>query len=132
MSKILKQSVSFNVSASFLYTIYMDSKKHSAAIGAPVKIGKKVGDGFSAHGDYIKGKNLLLKKNKMIVQTWRGSDWDKKDEDSIFMLTFEEKGKDKSTLHMVHANVPDKYAKGIDQGWKDYYWVPWKDYLKSI
>ncbi len=62
------------------------------------------------------------------MQTWRAVDWDKEDQDSIFIIRLEAKGKD-TVLHATHANLPDKHAKSIDGGWRTYYWEPWKKYL---
>jgi hypothetical protein len=55
----------------------MDSKKHSIATGAPANISPKERGRYSAHDNYIKGKNLQLVKNKLMVQTWRESGWEK-------------------------------------------------------
>ena len=129
MAKTIEQKVVFkNTTPKALYDLYMNAKLHSLITGAPAKISTKVGAAFSAHGDYIRGKNLHLVKNKLIVQTWRGTDWNKTDTDSIFMINLEPKGKN-VVLYAVHANVPDKEAAGIDQGWHDYYWNLWKQYL---
>jgi len=127
--KTLTQKVVFkNATPEQLYDLYMDAKLHSLVTGAPAKITKKEGASFSAHGDYIKGKNFHLVPGKLIVQSWRGQDWKKGDLDSIFMLQFEKQGKD-AVLNMVHANIPDKEADGIKSGWVDYYWTPWKAHL---
>ena len=127
--KTITQKVVFkNTTPEKLYDLYMDAKLHSLLTGAPAKITKKVGSSFTAHGDYIKGKNLHLIPGKHIVQSWRGKDWKKSDLDSIFMLQFEKQGKD-AVLNMVHANIPDDEADGIKSGWTDYYWTPWKAHL---
>ncbi len=127
--KTLTQKVVFkNATPEQLYELYMDAKLHSLVTGAPAKITKKEGTTFSAHGNYIKGKNFHLKPGKLIVQSWRGTDWKKSDLDSIFMLQFEKKGSD-AVLNMVHANVPEDQADGIKSGWADYYWTPWKQHL---
>ncbi len=129
MSKTIRQKVLFkNTSPKALYELYMDSKKHSAATGAPAKISAKEGGDFSAHDGYINGKNLHLAKDQLIVQSWRGADWDKSDQDSVFMIRLEKKGKD-TVLHAVHTNVPEKQAEGINKGWHDHYWKPWKKFL---
>lgn len=129
MAKTIVQKVVFkNTTPAVLYELYMDAKKHSLISGAPAKINKKIGAKFSAHGDYIKGKNLHLVKNKQIVQTWRGKGWDSKDPDSTFIIQLEKKGND-VVLHAVHANLPDEHAAHIDKGWFDHYWNPWKDHL---
>ena len=131
MAKTIVQKVVFkNTAPKTLYEIYMDAKKHAAAIGAAVKISAKEGSSYSAHGGYITGKNLQLIKDKLIVQTWRASDWSKSDIDSTFIINLEAKGKD-TVLHAIHANLPDKHAASINKGWHDYYWKPWKEYLKK-
>ena len=129
MPKTITQKVVFkNTSPKQLYELYMNAKKHSAATGAPAKITEKEGSKFSAHDGYITGKNLQLLKDKLIVQSWRGSDWDKADLDSTFIIRLEPKGKD-TTVNMVHANLPDNQADSISKGWHDYYWNPWKQFL---
>ena len=131
MPKTITQRVVFkNTTASELYELYMNAKKHSAATGTGTKISEKEGAKYSAGDDYITGKNLVLVKNKMIVQTWKAADWDKDEQDSIFILTFEQQGKN-AVLNMVHANIPDKHADSIKKGWTTYYWNPWKAYLAS-
>ncbi len=74
---------------------------------------------------YITGKNLQLIKNRLIVQSWHGSDWAAGEPDSVFMLFFEQKKKD-VVLYVTHANLPDAQAQSIDEGWHTYYWQPWK------
>ena len=120
--------VSRNTKPSSLYELYTNAKKHTDATGAPARIRPKAGTTFTAFGDYISGKNLQLVKDKLIVQTWRASDWSASAIDSTFIINLEPKGKD-VILHAIHANVPDKDAKGIQKGWNDYYWKPWKQFL---
>ncbi len=131
MAKTILQKVVFkNTTTKAVYDLYMNQKKHSELTGAPASITNKIGASYSVYEDYITGKNLELVKDKLIVQTWRGSDWDKTDGDSILTLTFTQKGKD-VTLKMIHANVPTKHIEGIKKGWDDYYWEPWKNYLEN-
>ncbi|HEY5037740.1 MAG TPA: SRPBCC domain-containing protein [bacterium] len=129
--KTLIQKIKFKASPKILFNMYMDSKKHSVATGGKAVISRKVGGSFSAHGGYIKGKNLKIVPNQMIVQTWRGGDWAAKDIDSIFILTFE-KASGGSLVTMVHANVPDRHGVHLAKGWKDHYWKPWNKYLASL
>lgn len=131
MPKNITQQVRFKgISAATLFNLYLDGKKHTAATGSPAEIQSAEGSKFHAHDKYISGKNLQLVKNRLIVQSWRGSDWHKTDPDSTFILLFEEKGKD-TILHMTHADVPDEFAEEIKTSWKTYYWQPWKKYLKE-
>ena len=129
--KTLIQKIKFKSEPGILYELYMDSKKHSLATGGKAVLSRKVGGSFSAHGGYIKGKNLLLDPGKMIVQSWRGMEWTKKDRDSTFILIFE-KTKGGGVVTMVHANVPDRFAAHLAKGWKDHYWKPWAKYLAGL
>ena len=129
MAKTITQKVVFkNTNVKVLYEMYLNEKKHSELTGGPAKITSKIGAAYSVYDGYITGKNLHLIKDTLIVQTWRGSDWNKADSDSILILKFETKGKD-VTLKMIHANVPSQHLDGIKKGWNEYYWEPWKKHL---
>ena len=88
MTEAIQQSVEFRVAPAVLYEMYMDSKKHSQATGAPAKLGRRAGAAFTAFGGELLGKNLLILPKKMIVQSWRAAHWKKSDPDSILVLTF--------------------------------------------
>ena len=129
MPKTIVQKVVFKDAAvKDLYDLYMNAKKHSLTTGAPAKISAKDGSTFSAYDGYITGKNLKLVKDKLIVQAWRGQDWSPDDYDSTFILALEQEGKN-AVLHAIHTNVPDNQVKGVDKGWYEFYWEPWKKYL---
>ena len=129
MAKNLVHKVVFkNTTPKALYDLYMNSKKHTVATGASAKMSNKAGGKYAVHNGYITGENLLLIKDKLIIQTWRTMEWDKTDPDSTFTILLEPKGKT-VTLHAIHSNIPDKYAPGIDKGWYAHYWEPWKKYI---
>ena len=129
MAKNIVQKVVFkNTAPKALYDLYMNAKKHSKATAAPAKISNKAGTKFSAHDGYIVGENLCLINNSLIVQSWRGGDWDKDSPDSIFIIQLEKKGKN-TILHAIHAGVPDKHTDSISKGWYTHYWEPWKKFL---
>ena len=129
MSKTIIQKVVFkNTTAKTLYDLYMNAKQHSKIAGSPVKISAKTGEKFSAHGNYINGRNIHLVKNKQIIQTWRAAGWDRSAVDSIFMINLEQSGKD-TILDMVHAYLPEKEVAGVKKGWTAHYWNPWKQHI---
>ncbi len=97
----------------------MDSKKHTALTGAKAVVSRKVGGKFSIFEGWCKGKNLILVKDKLIVQSWRASDW-KKGEDSTVTFKFD-KIKTGTLLTLTHG-APTKYAPGLKAGWREYYW----------
>ena len=130
MAKTITQKVVFkNTPVSKLYSMYLDSKQHTAINGgAKANISAREGAKYNVGENYITGKNLHLVKNKLIVQSWRAVDWAKDDIDSTFIMQFEQKGKD-AIINMTHANIPDKQVAGIKSGWTSYYWAPWKKLL---
>lgn len=131
MAKTISQKVTFkNTKPKALYGLYMDSKKHAKATGAPAKLSKKEGGEYSVHNNYIKGKNIKLIKDQFIMQTWRAVDWTEAEADSVFIINLEKKGKN-TILHAIHLNVPDAHAEGVEKGWFSHYWEPWKLYLKG-
>ena len=129
MAKTIQQTVTFNASPDELFDIYLDSKKHSAAVNDKAAISRAAGRKFSVFDGYITGTNLLIVPKRLIVQSWRGSDWKGREPDSVLILAFS-KAKGGGQIALVHANVPDTHAASINKGWRQYYWTPWKDYVR--
>jgi uncharacterized protein YndB with AHSA1/START domain len=75
MTPTILQRVKFPAPPKVLFEMYLDSKKHSGATGAPAKLSRKVGGAWSAHGGAIGGKNLLIVPGQRIVQAWRATHW---------------------------------------------------------
>src|SRR5579863_4409089 len=119
-------SIFQNATATKLYALFMDSAKHTAATGMPAKISPKVGGKWSAFGRMIHGKNLVVIPNRMIVQTWRSSEWKKADPDSILIVSFEKSASGGAQVELIHVGVPEYDQKGVTEGWVKYYWEPWK------
>jgi activator of HSP90 ATPase len=131
MTPAVEQAASFpKVTPADLYELFIDSAKHSAATGAPAKISRKVGGKWSAFDGMILGKNLALVPNRMIVQAWRSSAWKTADPDSILVVRFE-KTHNGAAAYLAHVGVPRYDHKGVTQGWRNYYWKPWKRYLRG-
>lgn len=129
MAKTIQQTVTLPASPRALYDIYMDARKHAAAVGSPVAISRRVGGTFRAFGGSLRGKNLALVPGRLIVQAWRGNVWKRTDPDSILILTFRPAAAG-GRVDLVHANVPDRVSPMITRGWNTYYWKRWKAYLR--
>ncbi len=117
-----------------LYRMYLNAREHATACGGwgKASIAPKPG-GRMAMTPHITGRFLRLVPGRMIVQTWRGSNWKKADLDSVLLLRFD-RVRGGTRLTMVHANVPDANAKSIGSrtsGWHKHYWQPWKAYLSK-
>lgn len=130
MKPPIEQTVKFNCAPEVLFELYMDSAKHSAATGSKAQVSRKPGGAFKAFEGVLKGRNLLIVPNQLIVQSWRSTAFKDSDPDSILILEFE-KAPGGSQVHMVHVNVPPQDHKGVTQGWPKFYWKPWKAYLAA-
>jgi activator of HSP90 ATPase len=130
MPKTFTQSLFFDAPPSALFELYTDARLHAEATGAGAAIEPAAGRAFTAWDGYIGGVNLHVVKDRMVVQTWRSADWSDKDEDSILVLLFEPE-RSGTRLLLTHANVPDEEAVELRKGWTEYYWKPWKAWLKS-
>src|SRR2546426_12716990 len=109
---------------------YPPPRRHAAACGGwgKAKIQARKG-GRMQMAPHSTGTFLSLVPGKLIVQTWRGSDWKRSDLDSVLILALPRRQRG-GRLAMVHANVPDAHARSITKGWHTYYWQPWKKYLR--
>lgn len=128
MRSVIKQSVVLPASPDQLFDTYLDPKRHSAFTGGPVKIGKKAGSAFDAFDGMLAGTMLALVPKRLIVQSWRSSNFKKKDLDSTLILEFSPHPKG-GRIDLVHLDVPPQDYDGVTKGWQQYYWTPWRSYL---
>ena len=126
-TKSIRQTAVFKAGPKEIYELLMDSKKHSAFSGGAARISRKVGGRFTAYDDYASGVNVKLVPGKLIVQTWRASDWPKAHYSTI---TFQLEKKGTGTkLTFIQTGVPIDQYEDVKQGWKDWYWEKMKEYL---
>lgn len=112
-----------------LYAMYLNPKLHAAFTGAPVKIAARAGAPFEAFGGAISGTILQVIAKRLIVQSWRSTQFAKRDMDSTLILAFSAQGKG-GRIELTHVNVADSDFGGVSEGWSKYYFVPWRAYLK--
>jgi activator of HSP90 ATPase len=129
MTKPIVQSVTFKASPGELFEMFTDSKLHSAATGAKASVSAKVGAKWVAFDGMILGKNLAMVPGCMIVQAWRASHWKDSDLDSVLIMNFS-KAPGGGKIDLVHVGVPQHDYQGVSKGWPQYYWEPWRAYLK--
>jgi len=130
VTKPIVQSVTFKASPQELFSIFTDSKKHSAATGAKASVSAKVGARWRAFSGMIHGRNLAVVPGRMIVQAWRASHWKQSDLDSVLIVQFS-KAPGGARIELTHVGVPQHDYQGVSQGWPQYYWRPWKAYLQQ-
>ena len=128
MAKV-HQEVTFSAPSARVYQALLGSAQHAKFTGAPAEIGKSAGDGWSAYGGKIFGRQVELVDGVRIVQTWRAGNWP----DGVHSLVrFELKPEGAGTkLILDHDAVPDDQVQHIDGGWAKMYWEPLRKYLET-
>jgi activator of HSP90 ATPase len=130
MEKI-KLSVTLPVEAKTLFKAWLNSKSHSAFTGGVAKVNSKIGGNYTAWDGYISGKNLELRENQFIKQSWRTSEFAVVAEDSILELSFKEKNV-KTTLELYHYHLQPGDGKKYLDGWKEFYFEPMRSYFNKV
>lgn len=129
MVRTIEQLVELPASAATLYRTYVDPKQHAAVTGAPVSIGEEPGSQFLAFNGTLSGRVLFTVPDRMLVQTWRSNQWDPEDLDSILTLRFVESGPASASIELIHVGVAESDLVGVTEGWTNFYWTPWREYL---
>jgi uncharacterized protein YndB with AHSA1/START domain len=130
MPRTVTHAVVLPRSPARLYSMYMDPKEHAAFTGAPVRIAARAGARFEAFRGALSGAILQVVPNRLIVQSWRSTQFAKRDLDSTLILSFwpdPQGGK----IEVTHVNVADSDFAGVSEGWFKYYWNPWRAYLEK-
>ena len=128
MSNMITLAVDLPAKPARLYDMYVNAKQHSAFTGAPVKIAARVGVRFEAFGGALSGTILQVVPKRLIVQSWRSTNFGKRDVDSTLILRFLPNGKS-GRIELTHVNVAERDFGGVSEGWQKYYFVPWRAYL---
>lgn len=132
MTTTLRQRVTIRgASAAELFDDFLDAKRHAGITGgSPARINAKEGSTFEVGDGYATGKNLRIVPKTLIAQSWRTTDFADGDPDSILVLAFSDTPQG-GRIDMTHANVPSDQADDYAEGWKEYYWKPWKAYVRE-
>jgi uncharacterized protein YndB with AHSA1/START domain len=126
---VIRQSVVLDAPPEQLFAMYLDPKRHAAITGGPVTISRKPGSAFKAFGGALSGRTLAVEAPRLIVQSWRSTGFGKHDPDSTLILAFSAAGRNKGRIDLLHIDVPKVDFKGVTEGWKLYYWKPWRAWL---
>lgn len=130
MTKPIHQSITLPASAAQLFKTFLDARAHAAVVGSKVSITAREGATWKAFDGMLSGRNLRIVPGRLIVQSWRSSGWKKDDDDSILVLAFDDTPMG-GRIDLTHLNVPAHDHKGVTEGWKKYYWRPWKKSLAA-
>lgn len=129
MPRTVTMGVDLPASAARLYRMYLNPREHAGFTGAPVRIAARAGAPFVAFGGALSGTILQLVPNRLIVQSWRSTQFAKADIDSTLVLSFWAQGRG-ARIELTHVNVADSDFASVSEGWSKYYWIPWRAYLQ--
>lgn len=125
--KVIKQKYIINAPIEKVWKALVDPRDIDSWGGGPSKMNDKEGFKFEFWGGDIFGKNIEVVPTKKLVQEWQYRGWKNP---SIVTFNLSSKG-DKTEAELIHEDVPDSEASDINQGWKDYYLGPLKDYVEK-
>lgn len=128
MRNVITDSVVLPAAAERLFGMYLDPALHAAFTGFPVTIAAVPGAKFEAFEGQLSGQILHVVESRLIVQSWRSTQFNDEDPDSTLILSFIPQG-DQGGIELVHLDVPDHDFEGVMQGWSQYYWKPWSAWL---
>ena len=125
--KVVKQTYEINAPVDKVWDALINPNQIEKWGGGPAEMNDQEGSEFKLWGGDIYGKNIKVIKNKMLVQEWIEGDWDKPS-----IVTFNLSESDgKTTVELIHTDIPDNQAKDIEEGWRDYYMIPLKELVES-
>jgi uncharacterized protein YndB with AHSA1/START domain len=129
MPRSVTMAVDLPASPARLYRMYLNPGEHAAFTGAPVKIAARAGAPFVAFNGALSGTILQVVANRLVVQSWRSTQFARKELDSTLILTFW-RHNNGARIELTHVNIADSDFAGVSEGWSKYYWVPWRAYLQ--
>ncbi len=110
-----------------IYNAWLESEAHAKMTGGEANCNSEKGAKFSTWNGYITGKNVDLIPNQKIIQTWRTSEFNESDEDSILSIELKEV-ENGTELTLTHSNIPEGQIQ-YKQGWENHYFVPMRHYF---
>lgn len=113
-----------------VYNAWLDSEEHARMTGDTARVTAVAGEAFEAWGGYIQGKNLELEPGKRILQSWRTSEFEESDADSLLEVVFTPEGS--GTRVMIHHSALPPHGMQYQQGWIDSYFTPMKEYFGNL
>ena len=110
-----------------VYQAWLNTEQHTGMTGGKAVISDEVGGEFTAWDGYISGKNLELNPPLRIFQSWRTTEFETSDPDSLLEITFVAEGP-ATRVTIRHSELPD-HGMQYQQGWIDAYFKPMKEYF---
>lgn len=128
--KTIKQTYHIHASVKDVWNALVDPKKIASWGGGEVHMDDKVGTDFKLWDGAIWGTNTVVVPYKKLVQDWYSKEENKWESPSRVTFTLV-KEKDGVRLDLVHNDVPDMNAYDIEDGWKEFYLGPLKEFVEN-
>lgn len=128
--KIIKQTYFIHAPIDTVWEALVNESVINAWGGGPAKMDDKEGTEFTLWGGSIWGTNKKVEPKKSLKQEWYSDEEQKWDKASLVTFTLYPE-KNTVRLDLLHEDVPDADARNIEDGWKEYYLGPLKEYLES-
>ncbi|MGB0429157.1 MAG: SRPBCC domain-containing protein [Bacteroidia bacterium] len=113
----------FKVSAKRVYNDWLSDKGHSLMTGGEATAKPIEGSHYTAWDDYIYGKQITLKEPTYIKQSWRSTEFNEDDEDSLVEIWLNDNA-DGCELKLTHSNIPLGQGERYKSGWIEHYFEP--------
>jgi uncharacterized protein YndB with AHSA1/START domain len=113
-----------------LYRAWLDAGEHGAFTGGTASIEPWVGGRHSAFDGYIQGTTLALDEPRLIIQTWRSTEFPEESDDSKLEIRFESVPGG-TQLTLIHTEIPEGQGEKYRKGWEDFYFKPMKEYFEG-
>jgi activator of HSP90 ATPase len=123
------QVVEVNASPSSIYSTLMNSGKHAKFTEMKAEIDATEGGAFTTCNGRNHGYNLVLQKNKRIVQAWTHRAFPEGHYSIVDIMLEEFEGG--TRLHFNHIGVPESCDGWLTEGWHKVYWEPLKNFLEK-
>lgn len=124
--KNLKKYYKIKASPSEVYAALTNPSSIEIWTGEKAEMSTNAGDNFSLFSGDITGKNLQFETDKRLIQQW---DFGDQQEPSIVTITLHPE-KHKTSIELLHTNIPDEAFEDINSGWDESYFSPLKEFFE--
>ena len=95
--------------------------------GHPAIMSAEEGFEFSLWDGDINGRNLKMIPNERIEQEWY---FENQEPPSVVTIQLRP-SKAGTSVELIHTNIPEEQALEMENGWKDYYFGPLKNFFEE-
>lgn len=111
-----------------VFEAWLDAKRHAAFTGGAATAGRR-GE-FTAWDGYITGRTLRKVAHKLIVQSWRTTEFPDGAPDSQLELALAP-ANGGTRLTLRHSEIPDGQGPSYLSGWDEFYFDPMVAYFAA-